>query len=38
MKLNKINKQMNKSQELLSDIVVYNKYAKYIPELKRRET
>jgi ribonucleoside-triphosphate reductase len=30
-------KQMNKSQQLLSDIVVYNKYAKYIPELKRRE-
>jgi ribonucleoside-diphosphate reductase alpha chain len=29
---------MNKSQELLSDIVVYNKYAKYVPELKRRET
>lgn len=29
---------MNKTQELLSDIVVYNKYAKYIPELKRRET
>ncbi len=24
--------------ELLSDVVVYNKYAKYIPELKRRET
>ena len=29
---------MNKSQQLLSDIVVYNKYAKYIPSLKRRET
>ena len=29
---------MNKTQELLSDIVVYNKYAKYIPEEKRRET
>ena len=28
---------MNKSQKLLSDIVVYNKYAKYIPEVKRRE-
>lgn len=26
------------TQELLSDIVVYNKYAKFIPELKRRET
>lgn len=29
---------MNKSQQLLSDIVVYNKYAKYLPKLKRRET
>ena len=29
---------MNKGIELLSNIVVYNKYAKYIPELKRRET
>ena len=29
---------MNISQEILSDIVVYNKYAKYIPELQRRET
>lgn len=29
---------MNKTQQLLSDVVVYNKYAKYIPELKRRET
>jgi len=29
---------MNKSQQLLSDIVVYNKYAKYNPELQRRET
>lgn len=29
---------MNKSQELLSSIVIYDKYAKYIPELKRRET
>lgn len=26
------------TQDLLSDIVVYNKYAKYIPKLKRRET
>ena len=26
------------SKELLSDIVVFSKYAKYIPELKRRET
>lgn len=24
--------------EILGDVVVYNKYAKYIPELKRRET
>jgi ribonucleoside-triphosphate reductase len=29
---------MNKSQLLLSEVVVYTKYAKYIPELKRRET
>ena len=29
---------MNKSTEILSDITVYMKYAKYIPELKRRET
>ncbi len=29
---------MNSSIELLSNIVVYNKYAKYIPSLKRRET
>jgi len=29
---------MNKSQELLSNIVVYNKYAKYRPDLQRRET
>ena len=29
---------MNISQKILSDIVVYNKYAKYIPGLKRRET
>ena len=28
---------MNRSQELLSEIVTYTKYAKYIPELKRRE-
>lgn len=28
----------NKGIELLSSTVVYNKYAKYIPELKRRET
>lgn len=29
---------MDKSQEILSDIVVWAKYAKYVPELKRRET
>jgi len=29
---------MDKGIELLSNIVVYNKYAKYIPRLKRRET
>lgn len=28
----------NNGIEILSKIVVYNKYAKYIPELKRRET
>lgn len=29
---------MNKSQEILSQITIFNKYAKYIPELNRRET
>lgn len=29
---------MNKSLDILSDIAIYTKYAKYIPELKRRET
>ena len=29
---------MNISQEILSDIVVYNKYAKYVPSKQRRET
>lgn len=29
---------MTKTTEILSEIVVYNKYAKYIPSLKRRET
>lgn len=29
---------MNTEQTILSDITVYLKYAKYIPELKRRET
>jgi ribonucleoside-diphosphate reductase alpha chain len=30
--------QVDISQRILSDIVVFNKYAKYIPELGRRET
>lgn len=29
---------MNLNQQILSDIVVYMKYARYLPELKRRET
>ena len=29
---------MTKSNKILSDITVYMKYAKYIPELNRRET
>lgn len=29
---------MSKSQKILKDVVVYTKYARYIPELKRRET
>lgn len=29
---------LDKSQEVLSDIIVWSKYAKYIPELVRRET
>jgi len=29
---------MNITQEILSDIVVYNKYAKYVPKKQRRET
>ena len=29
---------MNISQEILSDIVVYNKYSKYLPKKQRRET
>lgn len=29
---------MDISQKILSDVVVFNKYAKYIPELARRET
>ena len=29
---------MNLSTNLLSDVTVFTKYAKYIPELNRRET
>jgi len=29
---------MDKSQAILSEITVFNKYAKYVPELQRRET
>ncbi len=29
---------MNHSQRILSEIIVYSKYAKFIPELQRRET
>ena len=29
---------MNITQEILSDILVYNKYAKYIPTKQTRET
>jgi ribonucleoside-diphosphate reductase alpha chain len=29
---------LDKSQEILSQVVIFQKYAKYIPELKRRET
>ncbi len=29
---------LNKSQKVLSDIIVYMKYVKYVPEKKRRET
>jgi ribonucleotide reductase alpha subunit len=29
---------MDISQQVFSDIIIYNKYAKYIPALKRRET
>ena len=32
------NSNMDITQEILSEITVYNKYAKYIPELKRRES
>lgn len=36
--MNKTNLLNNVSQQILSDITVFNKYAKYIPDLKRRET
>ena len=29
---------MDVTQEILSEITTYMKYAKYVPELKRRET
>lgn len=29
---------MDKTQEILSQVTIFNKYAKYIPEIKRRET
>ena len=29
---------MNKASEILSDIVVFSKYSRYIPEIKRRQT
>ena len=29
---------MDESQKILSDLTVYMKYAKYVPELQRRET
>jgi hypothetical protein len=29
---------MDKSQKILSDVVVFNKYSKFVPELQRRET
>lgn len=31
-------KNMDISQKIMSDVVIFNKYAKYIPELNRRET
>jgi len=31
-------KLMDKSQKILSDITIFNKYAKYVPEAQRRET
>ena len=29
---------MDITQQILSEITVYNKYAKYLPEVERRET
>lgn len=29
---------MNKANQILSDIIVYSKYARFLPELNRRET
>ena len=29
---------MDISQQILSDVVIFNKYARYIPEISRRET
>ena len=29
---------MNLNQQVLSDLIIYMKYARYLPELKRRET
>jgi ribonucleoside-triphosphate reductase (thioredoxin) len=38
MEIQKMNKTMDVTQQILSDIVIYNKYAKFNPELQRRET
>jgi ribonucleoside-triphosphate reductase len=38
LKFLKTKQQMDISQSILSDITVYMKYAKYIPEINRRET
>ena len=42
MKINKIvtikKRKMDASQKILSELTVYMKYAKYVPELNRRET
>lgn len=36
--IGKIKSKMDKSVKILSDITVFNKYAKYIPEIGRRES